>query len=171
MVGKVLDRGTKDSLHIYLQFFWRTDQMGYQVEDKPYHDASELIMSNIIDIVDAMTMARPADVTHDRSPALVHLRIHRSAPCVRDRSWMLSCEHEHGFSSFAIKRTYYLERLRNCGLCHVSFCRFEYYTVSAISSHRGSKVDGLIVHVPRTPPDPPRRNGRALFDSNIHRSA
>jgi len=106
---------------------------------------------------------------HDRGPALVHRQIHRPAPpCVRDCSWMLSWEHGHGFSSFTTKQTHYLSVCKIVGLCHVSFWNVERYTVSAVSSHCDSKIDGLIVHVPRTPPGPPRQNGRALFDSDIH---
>jgi hypothetical protein len=41
--------------------FGGTGQMSYQV---PYHDANELIMSNAMDIVDAMTVVGPAKVTH-----------------------------------------------------------------------------------------------------------
>jgi len=41
-----------------------TGQMDYQVGDKPYHDANELTMSNAMDIVDARTVAGPAEVTH-----------------------------------------------------------------------------------------------------------
>lgn len=38
--------------------------MRYQVGDKPYHDANELTMSNAMDIMDARTVAGPAEVTH-----------------------------------------------------------------------------------------------------------
>ena len=62
-VAKVLEVRAKDNQHVYLRLFWL-----YWPDELPsgrqaYHGANEFVMSNAMDIVDAMTVAGPAEVT------------------------------------------------------------------------------------------------------------
>src|SRR6266516_8122995 len=63
-VAKVLEVRAKDNQHVYLRLFWLywTDELPNKRQ--PYHGGNELIMSNAMDIVDAMTVAGPAEDTH-----------------------------------------------------------------------------------------------------------
>ena len=59
----MLEVRAKDNQHVYLRVFWLywPDELPHGRQ--PYHGANELIMSNAMDIVDAMTVAAPAEVT------------------------------------------------------------------------------------------------------------
>lgn len=63
-VAKVLEVRAKDNQHVYLRLFWLYWPDELPSKRQPYHGANELIMSNAMDIVDAMTVAGPAEVTH-----------------------------------------------------------------------------------------------------------
>jgi BAH domain len=63
-VAKVLEVRAKDNQHVYLRLFWLYWPDELQNKRQPYHGANEFIMSNDMDIVDAMTVAGPAEVTH-----------------------------------------------------------------------------------------------------------
>jgi hypothetical protein len=63
-VAKVLEVRAKDTQHVYLRLFWLYWPDELPNKRQPYHGANELIMSNAMDIVDAMTVAGPAEVTH-----------------------------------------------------------------------------------------------------------
>jgi hypothetical protein len=54
----------KDNQHVYLRLFWLYWPDELPSGRQPYHGANEFIMSNAMDIVDAMTVAGPAEVTH-----------------------------------------------------------------------------------------------------------
>ena len=62
-VAKVLEVRAKDNQHVYLRVFWLYWPDELPNGRQPYHGANEFIMSNAMDIVDAMTVAAPAEVT------------------------------------------------------------------------------------------------------------
>ena len=62
-VAKVLEVRAKDNQHVYLRLFWLYWPDELPSGRKAYHGANEFIMSNAMDIVDAMTVAGPAEVT------------------------------------------------------------------------------------------------------------
>lgn len=62
-IAKVLEVRAKDPQHVYLRVFWL-----YWPEELPhgretYHGEGEVVMSNHMEIVDAMTVAGRAEVT------------------------------------------------------------------------------------------------------------
>src|SRR5256714_1160403 len=63
-VAKVLEVRAKDDQHVYLRVFWLYWPDELPNKRQSYHGGNELIMSNAMDIVDAMTVAGPAAVTH-----------------------------------------------------------------------------------------------------------
>jgi hypothetical protein len=69
MVGKVLEVRAGDALHVYLRVYWM-----YWPEDlpggrQPHHGDSELIASNHMDIIEALTVSDKAEVVHwDEDP-------------------------------------------------------------------------------------------------------
>ena len=54
-VAKVLEVRAKDNQHVYLRVFWLYWPDELPNGRQPYHGANEFIMSNAMDIVDAMT--------------------------------------------------------------------------------------------------------------------
>jgi hypothetical protein len=58
-----LEVRAKDNQHVYLRVFWLYWPDELPNGRQPYHGANEFIMSNAMDIVDAMTVAAPAEVT------------------------------------------------------------------------------------------------------------
>ena len=61
-VAKVLEVRALDNQHVYLRVFWLYWPDELPMKRQPYHGANEFIMSNAMDIVDAMTVAGPAEV-------------------------------------------------------------------------------------------------------------
>lgn len=62
-IAKVLEVRAKDPQHVYLRVFWL-----YWPEELPhgrehYHGEGEVVMSNHMEVVDAMTVAARAEVT------------------------------------------------------------------------------------------------------------
>ena len=65
-VGQVLEIRASDTHHVYLRIFWM-----YWPEDLPtgrleYHGKHEIVASNHMEIVDAMTVSEQAVVEHYR---------------------------------------------------------------------------------------------------------
>ncbi|KAF1912633.1 hypothetical protein BDU57DRAFT_583096 [Ampelomyces quisqualis] len=63
-IGKVLEVRAGDAAHVYLRVYWQ-----YRPEDlpggrKPHHGASELIASNHMDIIEALSVMDKANVIH-----------------------------------------------------------------------------------------------------------
>lgn len=63
-VARVLEVRASDPTHVYLRVYWL-----YWPDELPggrreYHGKSELVVSNHMEIVDAMTVAGRADVVH-----------------------------------------------------------------------------------------------------------
>ena len=61
-VAKVLEVRAADSQHVYLRVFWLYWPDELPMGRQPYHGANELIMSNAMEIVDAMTVSSAAEV-------------------------------------------------------------------------------------------------------------
>jgi hypothetical protein len=63
-LAKILEVRAGDASHVYLRVFWL-----YRPEDlpggrQPYHGSSELIISNHMDIIDALTVQSAANVVY-----------------------------------------------------------------------------------------------------------
>lgn len=62
-IAKVLEVRAKDPQHVYLRVFWLYWPEELPHGREPYHGESEVVMSNHMEVVDAMTVAGRADVT------------------------------------------------------------------------------------------------------------
>lgn len=63
-VARVLEIRAKDSQNVYLRVFWCYWPNELPMGSQSYHGKDELIVSNQMEIIDAMTVASKASVSH-----------------------------------------------------------------------------------------------------------
>jgi hypothetical protein len=63
-IARVLEIRAKDSQNVYLRVFWMYWAHELPMGAQSYHGKDELIASNQMDIIDAMTVASKASVSH-----------------------------------------------------------------------------------------------------------
>lgn len=63
-VARVLEVRARDSQNVYLRVFWMYWPEELPMGAQPYHGKHELVASNHMEIIDAMTVASKASVSH-----------------------------------------------------------------------------------------------------------
>ena len=88
-IAYVLEVRAKDATHVFLRVYWMYSPAELPQGAEKYHGKTEVIASNHMEIIDAMTVSDLADVTHweekDEDPAMTGIYWRQTYNCLKKK--------------------------------------------------------------------------------------
>ena len=88
-IAYVLEVRAKDPTHVFLRVYWMYSPSELPHGAQKYHGGTEMIASNHMEIIDAMTVSDRADVTHweekDDDPAMTGIYWRQTYNCLKKK--------------------------------------------------------------------------------------